>query len=237
MTPTRIMVAGMGLLAVLGAPWPVAGQVSPGQPLLQKLQEMDANKDGQLSYEEIVNGYNINTPNMLEFFKRRDANGNGVIDKDEIPARRFSKLDLNGNGSITSEEFLVANSKKASDFVVRADSNRDGMITSDELGQGLRQAAADASVTYDEIAAAYYKNPAKRKRLFTLLDVDSGGSIEPAEWPDAKTFPAADANADGRISEQEFMEAHAEVTKALVMATDLNKDGRISVAEVRRSLK
>ena len=237
MTPTKIMVVGIGLLAGLGAPWPATGQESPKRPMLQKLQAMDLNRDGQLSYEEIANGFNANTPKMIELFKKIDANGNDVIDKGELPARQFNRFDLDGNGSITPEEYGVAKSKRASDFVVRTDINRDGMITSEELGQGLRREVADANATYDDLATVYHNNPAMRKKLFTWFDVDSGGYIEPTEWPDAKTLSAADSNADGKISEEEFMAAHATVTTALVMATDLNKDGRITLAEVRKSLK
>lgn len=49
-----------------------------------------------------------------KMFERADANGDGVITKDEFMAtaeERFSKMDLDGNGEITKDEAREAREK------------------------------------------------------------------------------------------------------------------------------
>ena len=236
---TRRLAAIAGWVLAVGCGMAVSAPAQSGvsRPVLEKLQQMDTDQDQRLSYAEIAAGFEANTPNMMARFRQLDANGNGVLDKDELPARRFTMLDLDKNGSVSADEFLVANSMQARDLVLRSDANRDGYITLEELQGGVQQSVADASSTYEEVAEAYAKNPQARQRLFTMLDTDKSGSIQSSEWPVPNTFGAVDGNKDGAISREEFMAAHYEVTKAIVVATDLNKDGRVTVAEVRQGVR
>lgn len=207
------------------------------QQLMQRLQQMDADGDQRLSYQEIADGFQANKPQMKTRFKKADKNGNGVIDRDELPPLWFNKLDLDNNGSVPFEEYLVARTAKAREFVAEADRNRDGTITIEEFNRGVQTAVADAGATYDEMADAYSQRGPRRNELFRGLDVDNSGSIAPAEWPDANSFSAVDTDRDGAISRSEFMSAHYHITKNLVAASDLNRDGRVTVAEIQEALR
>ena len=63
-------------------------------------ERLDANKDGQLSFEEM-------TLRSTERFQKLDKDGNGSISIEEMTAMRkdfFDKLDKDGNGLISKEE-------------------------------------------------------------------------------------------------------------------------------------
>ena len=233
MSPMRRVTVMASVWACCTVPAFAAGPPVPDE-VLQKLQAMDTDHDNRLSYEEIAHGYYANVKNLTARFSQLDANGNGIIDRGEVGPVVFSRLDLDGNGSVRPDEFMAASSARARDFVVKSDTNKDGYITVDELTAGVKTAVDSAGATYDEMAGAYNQRGPRRTQLFRALDQSGDGSLEAAEWPDARSFAAVDTTHDGRISGEEFMAAHAAVTAALVKAVDLNRDGKVTVAEVRR---
>lgn len=96
------------------------------QELKKVFMELDTNNDGQLSYEEIVNGY-----------KKFYGSGNPTQIADII----FEKVDADKNGSISYEEFIratidldkVINEKKLEYAFKLFDQNGDGFIQANEI--------------------------------------------------------------------------------------------------------
>jgi hypothetical protein len=214
-----------------------AGKITV-QEVQARLTKLDADKDGRLSYQELINGYGANQSGRLKQFQKLDKNSSGAIEQTELPkARKFEKLDMNRDGAIGTEEFLIAHSMGMREFVLKTDANKDGFVTSAELGRSVLAVVDKAEASYEDIAAAYMANPGRRQRLFKFLDKDKNGSIEAMEWPDAKSFQAADLNGNSKIGNDEFMNAHATVSHTLILALDTNRDGKISGAEIRRSFK
>ena len=72
-----------------------------------RFKEMDANGDGAVDAREMVDF------RMMRRAKRRierlDQNGDGVLQQDELPARRaFTRFDLNGDGAVSKAEARLA---------------------------------------------------------------------------------------------------------------------------------
>jgi Ca2+-binding EF-hand superfamily protein len=217
--------------------FPFRAGADPQQELLAQLQRMDTNHDQKLSYAEIAEGFQARVPRLVEQFKQADRNGDGVVDRSELSPLLFNRFDLDGSGKIYPEEYYVAESAKARDFVVKADRNRDGQITLEEFNRGLQTAAAETGFTYDEMARAYSQNGARRKQLFDAIDSDKNGWITSEEWPHPPSFSNIDKSRDGRIGFFEFMGAHYSITRQLVVAADLNRDGRVTYAEVTQGMQ
>lgn len=106
------------------------------QKLLEIFKAFDLNGDGQLAFEEIVEGYKL-------YF-------DGDQERAEREARYiFEKLDFNNNGTIDYSEFLIANldpSKIVNEDLLKEvfnifDSDRSGAITVDEIKKLLGGAA------------------------------------------------------------------------------------------------
>jgi len=114
---------------------------APNRAGRPSFEDMDTNKDGKITQDEIQAGQD---KRIEERFARFDKNSDGVITKDEIPEMpanspraRFmpdmSKLDKNGDGKISKEEFAEMNKDGAKEMFTRLDKNGDGAITKEEM--------------------------------------------------------------------------------------------------------
>lgn len=111
-----------------------------------------------------------------------DRNGNGAIERPEIEELRgvvFDVLDVNDDGNVTREE-------------VR------------EVGMNVRARIAEKVAA--AIKAGPQKQMEKRQKIMAELGLDDADSVARAEFVgrEAKLFAKADADADGRISKDEF---------------------------------
>jgi Ca2+-binding EF-hand superfamily protein len=162
----------------------------------------------------------------IEFWKRADTNGDGLISREEFLAlERIKKLP----------------EEKRNKFFKRLDKNDDGAISLEELlkmaaGQNprrpkglpcLRELDIDHSggVSLEEFKAAPFvqKLPAERQdTLFKCLDRDGDGLITPKDRPDGpsrhdgpgggemdvkQALRRLDANGDGAVTYEEFQKA------------------------------
>jgi len=236
MTRISTLLTGTALLALLAGWTPAIAEKMSAQQVQARLEQMDVDKDQRLSYQEIIDGYGAKQSGRLKYFQKLDKDGSGAIEPAELPkGRKMEKLDINKNGAVNKEEFLIAHSTRMREFVMETDTDRDGFVTSDELGKKVMAMAENASTSYEEIANAYMANPGRRQKLFRKLDRDDSGSIDAKEWPDANTFGAADQDGNGQIGNDEFMNAHAKVSQALLESLDSNRDGKISGLEFRKA--
>ena len=131
--------------------------------LRKTFQELDANGDGQISFEELQLGLRAKK-SML------GAQGDGLVEA-------LQAMDIDNSGSIDYEEWLastVAVRKLEHEAGIKAafmefDSNGDGHITPDEIQKALEKAGEAASA----------------EELQTMLkeaDTDGSGSIDYDEF-------------------------------------------------------
>ena len=116
---------------VLAAP---DGQQRRGA-MLERLKAADTNADGLISKSEAAA-----LPRLAERFDRIDANRDGQVSFEELKASRAShrgghgkhmlkRADTDGDGKVSKAEALAA----AAAHFDRADANKDGFITVEEL--------------------------------------------------------------------------------------------------------
>lgn len=127
---------------------------------------------------------------LRDAFNKFDANGDGVIDKEELAqllkdhlklneaptpvqlARIMAKVDLNANGKIEFHEFkimMIERMKTKNTFLVtfkNFDLDGDGYITADELRESMKKVHSD---TTEEEIEVIMKNLDLSKSLFFLL--------------------------------------------------------------------
>lgn len=121
----------------LAAQDPQAPQRGYGKgAMLERLKAADANADGLLSRAEAAA-----LPRLAERFDQLDANQDGQVSFDELHAGRRGKrggmmkaADTDGDGKVSKAEMLA----RAEARFERADANKDGFITPDEVRQGRR---------------------------------------------------------------------------------------------------
>ncbi|MFN9719865.1 MAG: hypothetical protein ACK58L_14290 [Planctomycetota bacterium] len=114
-TEMRPNFEGMGR-GGFGGPGGEAG--ADGAEMVQRLMEMDSNKDGKLQKDEL--------PERLQsMFARGDKNTDGVLDKEEMMATVRDRVG--GSGGSGAPGFNFAQ------MMERADTDKDGKLSGDEI--------------------------------------------------------------------------------------------------------
>jgi len=174
----------------------------------------------------------------------------------DVPAhvdRLFKQLDLNHDGFVTKEEIASSqaqfdertaksSAKRAAAMFDRLDTNHDGQITRAEFD--ARRAATGKPKKA--------KHPGASSPLFARADANNDGIVTRAEYLSAtasgkikmrhanmrgsaivRLFDAADVNKDGRVSLAEAQQAALQHFDA----ADVNHDGTLSPDERRQASK
>eukprot|EP00429_Kryptoperidinium_foliaceum_P060980 CAMPEP_0176093922 /NCGR_PEP_ID=MMETSP0120_2-20121206/47062_1 /TAXON_ID=160619 /ORGANISM="Kryptoperidinium foliaceum, Strain CCMP 1326" /LENGTH=266 /DNA_ID=CAMNT_0017427857 /DNA_START=39 /DNA_END=836 /DNA_ORIENTATION=- len=168
------------------------------------LGEMDGNKDGRLSWEELLadldafkddddkEGAEARREAELQKFKAADKNGDGVLDKSELPGLFFPE---------TNEQVLQITAAVA---LKQKDANGDGKLSSQEFWSHDGLGADDLGISAEEEAD------------FKALDLDNDGFLnldELRHWESGrfhtmeamkKLFEVADANSDSHLTAEEL---------------------------------
>ena len=157
----------------------------PGDALFRRL---DTDKDGRISKDE----WKLDA----KLFGRFDANQDGFVSKDEVTPkgsdkemptgsradRFFGKFDKNRDGKVDATE--VPSSK----WIETMDRNGDGVLTRDEVDQGMDQKRSEDSLGFIE-----------------RFDADRDGKVSREEFKGpGKLFERFDANADGFVDRAEL---------------------------------
>lgn len=199
-----------------------------GMRLVERLKEMDADKDGAVSLDEFL-GRRGNG------FARLDLNGDGVVDSTDMAARakqnvdyrtrRFLKtFDADKDGKVTREEFT----QRAKDRFATRNLGANGT----EPGKdGEAKEPGGWRMTLDRMLG-------RTDRRFARLDKNSDGAIDAADlearadrrlaFASRRLLKRFDADNDGKVTRDEF-DRSARQRFAML---DLDDDGRITEADL-----
>ena len=181
-------------------------------------QALDTNKDGVISPPELANA--------AELLKSLDKNGDGKLTEDEVRPQFGGRGERGGRGGDAAE-----NSGPTADELVKTlmafDKNSDGRLTHEEVPermQGLFERAdadKDGFLTADEIRKSAQATAATRgfgrsegrgerfsfmriDPILAALDADSNGEISAAELKAAPTaLKKLDKDGNGQLSQDE----------------------------------
>jgi Ca2+-binding EF-hand superfamily protein len=227
---------GLGLLASAslgraGGPGDVPGPIDS----LSDLQETgrmlfkmaDENNDGQISQKEAIDAGNLLVGG---FFFRADANGDGILTRDEVRQARDSFLSQhplmrilvqkNQGVVAASPGSPAANAEQM--FETLVDTNRDGNLQASEVRQ----------IVQTSVAALFASADTNRDGLLSPTEVNAA-LIGMANAAATAAFNAADVDHNGQISQAEFDKAIIEPANAIFRAMDANNDGQISPQEAQ----
>ena len=239
---------------------PVAmyGQGGPGAqpPLRVVLQALDTNRDGQLSAAEIEAApasllvldrnhdgqvtpgeYNPKLEDtaagdeMVARMMALDRNGDGVLSRDEVPARMqamFDRGDTDHDGKLTQVEIRAMAAGQADpqgrpvgrgnatgmlrmDPVMDAlDVDHDGILSAAEIASApgalkMLDKDADGTLSVAELRMRQQTPAQRAEHLFDEWDTNKDGGLVKAELPDRMQaqFDAIDLNRDGKIDMEE----------------------------------
>lgn len=131
--------------------------------------------------------------------KDDDANGDGILTRDEvnISDAAYAKLDGNGDGKVTEDELSSALAGRGNAIAAYYLKYRKAAKTNEMLESVLTGDASSSSSTGYVDAAA--------KKYIENKDADKNGTLEQAEVGfSASTFAQIDTNGDGKISLSEM---------------------------------
>jgi Ca2+-binding EF-hand superfamily protein len=151
----------------------------------------DTNNDGSVDMTE------FNTA-AAERFRRMDADGSGIVSKDELrdymrsrkgehKQKRFARMDTNGDGMVGRDEYLAHRQARAERHFMRMDKDADGSVSKEEF-------------------ASSQKRKHHKQRMFKRFDANGDGQISRNEslvaW--SNWFKRIDANNDQVVSADEI---------------------------------
>lgn len=180
----------------------------------QILARFDADGSGTIDLVELSS-----IVRTAQAFARYDTDDSGAIDIDELrEALRklglragteevgalFSRYDADGNGSIELHEFAVL--VRDLQLYTSFDTDCNGTIGADELSQALALLGLKHPAAEEEAAA---------KPVLEAWDLDGDHQLNIAEFSqcaaDVRAFVFADADRDGKLSEEELATAMTRV--------------------------
>ena len=185
--------------------------------VIAAFKKFDANNDGALSQQELLNG--INSIGLQ--LSQQECSG------------IFGMADINQDGEINYIEFVSALFPAAADGLARFRS-RLGAITDVKVAFKRFDADGDGSISINELAkgAGNGFSAGEISAVFALGDSDQDGSIDFAEFAQLVLPSARDKVGQIRKS---FNSANA--IEQAFQKFDVNKDGKISCDELAQGLR
>merc|ERR1719378_423977 len=206
----------------------------------QAFQKLDADKDGQISRQEVTQGmssagFKLTSAEVETLFILGDRDNNGQIDFSE-----FAQIMIPSAGErIAKLKKCFRNRSEIEAAFKRFDTNKDGAISYDELRAGL----SCSGINFNEMEV---------ETCFAVADRDCDGEVSLSEFVSMLSssnicggvaFNFIDANRDGAISFQELTTAlrqqnfsDQEIHTIFTLA-DHDNDGEVSLNELLRALR
>ncbi|EUB86095.1 EF-hand domain-containing protein [Pseudomonas sp. GM30] len=206
-----------------------------------------------------------------QLFAKLDSNGDGAVDQDELSSalsqksddgllvnlsKQFGDLDSDASGGLSAEEMSAMapppplqdqapNTDLADALISALDTDGDGVISSDELSNGLTSAGSsadsnqifsaldknkDGTVSQDELTASLTPPPppppqVSSDELFSQLDADGDGSISATELSSA--LQSSDNTSTNST----------DTSAALLKVLDSDSSGGVSSDELKAALQ
>lgn len=207
------------------------GALGSSELALARLDEMDENRDGEISALEFRRNWQRPTPEpaapvgppvrpdpspLQTKFDRMDRDGNGVLDANEAGDRLMRRYDHDGNGEITREEFDTTRSAppERTSIFGQLDKNGDGKLDSEEVDPLVMtelDANYDGYLSREEFEAHPPRKPERArdpKAKFAELDKNSDGVLTRDEIDARIWAKLKDIDGSGDIDLEEFLAAH-----------------------------
>jgi Ca2+-binding EF-hand superfamily protein len=111
---------------------PANGQGKPGANFAERMKKADANSDGKVTFEEMKTG----SPRLTqERFNMMDKNKDGFISPEDRPAKANNAAPAAGAQTNDPAAKKALARAKGREALVKADANKDGKVSMDELQQ------------------------------------------------------------------------------------------------------
>lgn len=212
-----------------------------GGPVLRALEHADADKNGEVSLDELRKVRPNATP---EQFRRFDTNRDNVWSTADVPDAELRRA--NRDGVVSRDEAQKALPEMTDWQFDVFDRDDDGVLSEADLGGDTRQAGMrqqihqadlnrDGRVTFDE---ARQRLEGMTEERFKRLDRNGDGALTREDAPggterDAmrERLRAADTDGDKKVSFDEAKAAVPALDKTVFSRMDRNGDGFLSAAD------
>lgn len=149
------------------------------------------------------------TDRVRAAFERADADGDGKLNREELPATLdFDQIDTDGDGFITLEE-LRAHIRYRPSATARNPTNASEAAKAEAAPAMPAPASTTTSRTLVPTLSEEFRS------WFARLDTDRNGMIEASELEDPREIRGADRNADGKVSAAEARRYFADMQATL----------------------
>lgn len=169
-----------------------------------------------------------------------DAWASMKAQRSQMQAKMFAKVDADNSASVDKTELNkllsdvasktgVSNNSSTDELFAKMDTNSDGSLSSDELGEGMKSILPPPPTTLefaqsrrDNSSNTASSNSAASDDLFGKVDTDGNGSLSEGEMTtlmdkmgmdfSSDSFAQIDSNRDGSLSTTEFESARPQGT-------------------------
>merc|ERR1719259_1040093 len=197
----------------------ISSNFSNVQQVMDAFKKIDANGDGALSQQELVNGMkaagmNFNAAEVKAIFALADINQDGEINFVEFVSALFPAA-ADGCAKLRN---ALKNLNSVKDAFKKLDVDRDGEISFQEFKNGM--------------SAIVRLSDGELRSVFSMGDVDGDGQVSFSEFA-RMIIPSVDE----KVCQLKKMLGSASAVEAAFKKFDVNKDGKISTQELNSGLK
>ncbi|MDO9167124.1 MAG: EF-hand domain-containing protein [Rhodoferax sp.] len=172
-----------------------------------------------------------------------DAWANMKAQRSQMQAKMFTKVDTDSSGGVDKTELQsllddvakktgVTNSSNTNELFSKMDSNSDGSLSSDELGQGMESIMPPPPSTMDFAKVRSDSSSASGEDdLFGKVDTDGNGSVSKEEMQSLMKLMDKLASDSGSDSSSSSSSTSSTGSSDVFSKLDTDSDGSLSKAE------